>query len=101
MRVWGLFGYALASMIVPVVINLVVVPRYACNLVGLSYASYLAKGWLKACAYSVPLAISAIVFANVWQLTSWKILAVTSLSCWFFAITAGRLMAYLYEILVY
>jgi hypothetical protein len=34
-------------------------------------------------------------------LKSWKIMAVASLSCWFFAITAGRLMAYLYEILVY
>jgi hypothetical protein len=34
-------------------------------------------------------------------LTSWKALAVISLACWFFAITAGRLMAYLYEILVY
>jgi hypothetical protein len=33
--------------------------------------------------------------------TSWKILAAASLACWFFAITAGRLMAYLYEILVY
>ena len=34
-------------------------------------------------------------------LTSWKIMAFASLTCWFFAITAGRLMAYLYEILVY
>jgi hypothetical protein len=33
--------------------------------------------------------------------TNAKVLAAISLTCWFFAITAGRLMAYLYEILAY
>ncbi|MGB7847589.1 MAG: oligosaccharide flippase family protein [Candidatus Acidiferrum sp.] len=69
---WGLWGYALASMIVPVVVNLFVVPRYACNLVELPYFTYLAKGWLKACLYSIPLAFSLLVFEHFWPIAHWK-----------------------------
>jgi len=71
---WGLWGYAFASLILPLIMNLIVLPRYACSIVGLSFATYLAKGWLKASAYSVPLAFGLLVFERFWPVKSWTLL---------------------------
>jgi hypothetical protein len=66
--------------------------------------------WVKLALIAVALVLLTQIRSRVFQdprldkepvLTSWKVLAMTSLVCWFLAITAGRLMAYLYEILVY
>jgi hypothetical protein len=66
--------------------------------------------WVKLGFIAVALVLLKQIRSKVFQnprldkepvLTSWKIMAVASLGCWFLAITAGRLMAYLYEILVY
>jgi len=66
--------------------------------------------WVKLGFIAVALVLLKQIRSRVFQdprldkqpvLTSWKIMAVASLACWFLAITAGRLMAYLYEILVY
>jgi O-antigen/teichoic acid export membrane protein len=62
-RFWGLFGYALASMLVPLVVNLILIPRYACQVVELPLGTYLSKGCFKACLFSLPLA--AVLFGAV------------------------------------
>ncbi len=71
MRVWGLWGYAFASMIVPVVVNLILVPRYACGLVDLPLLTYLSRGCLKACVFSVPLTVALVGFAHIFPVSSW------------------------------
>jgi len=71
MRFWGLWGYALASMLVPMVVNLILVPRYACSLVDLSLFTYLSKGCLKACVFSVPLVGALLGFKYLFPVNTW------------------------------
>lgn len=71
MRTWGLWGYAFSTMIVALSINLILIPRYACRILGMPVRTYLEKGCLKPCLYSLPLAGTLLVFKHAFPVKSW------------------------------
>jgi len=79
-RFMGLTGYAIASMVVPVVVNLVVMPRYACGVLGASFSSYLLNGCVKASVLSVPLAIWLMAFHHFFPPSKWIVILIGAAS---------------------
>jgi Polysaccharide biosynthesis C-terminal domain len=73
MKYWGLWGYALATMVVAVAVNLIMIPRYACSVLEIPLGRYLAKGFLKPCLLSLPMAAVMLVFAHYVPANSWMI----------------------------
>jgi O-antigen/teichoic acid export membrane protein len=73
MRYWGLWGYALATMVVAVVVNMILIPQYACSVLEISLGRYLAKGFLKPCLFSLPMAVAMLAFAHLIPANSWLI----------------------------
>jgi hypothetical protein len=63
-------------MVVPVFVNLVLIPRYVCKIVGLSFSTYLLNGCLKACVFSVPLAAGLLVFHHFFPLKNWAVVLI-------------------------
>jgi O-antigen/teichoic acid export membrane protein len=78
-RFLGLLGYALASMIVPLVVNLIIIPRYACQVVDLRLGTYLSKGCAKACLFSIPLIVAMLVAARILPVNTWQGMSATAL----------------------
>ncbi len=68
---WGLWGYAFATMVTCLAINMVMVPRYACKILEMPLSRYLAKGCLKPCMFSLPLAVALVEFNHVFPVKTW------------------------------
>jgi hypothetical protein len=80
MRFWGLWGYALATTLVAVAINLVLIPRYACKVLNVSLIGYLAKGFFKPCLFSLPMAATMAGFAYFFPSKNWTSV-ITGITC--------------------
>jgi hypothetical protein len=66
-------------MIVPVLVNLIIIPQYACKVVELPLRTYLSKGCLKACLFSLPLAAALLGAVRIVPLNTWRALGAVSL----------------------
>jgi hypothetical protein len=71
LKLWGLWGYALATMLVALAINLFLIPQYVCRVLEVSLGSYLARGFLKPCLLSLPMAAVMLWFAFTFPVKSW------------------------------
>jgi O-antigen/teichoic acid export membrane protein len=68
----GLTGYALASVIIPLLINLIMIPRYACKIVDLPLRTYLLNGCIKACLFCIPFAAAMFAVVHVLPTNTWR-----------------------------
>jgi O-antigen/teichoic acid export membrane protein len=94
-KFWGLWGYAFATMLVAVVINLFFIPKYVCGVLGIPLGRYLSKGFLKPCLISLPMAAAMLAFAHIFPANSWKaVIAATMVGTIVFLLTIVATMAY-------
>jgi O-antigen/teichoic acid export membrane protein len=94
-KFWGLWGYAFATMLVAVVINLFFIPKYVCGVLEIPLGRYLSKGFLKPCLISLPMAGAMLVFAHFVPANSWKaVIAATLIGTIVFLLTILGTMAY-------
>jgi len=70
-KIWGLWGYALATMLVAVVINVFIIPQYVCKVLEIPLMQYLARGFLKPCLLTVPMAAVMLWFSLTFPVKSW------------------------------
>jgi O-antigen/teichoic acid export membrane protein len=71
MKIWGVWGYAFATMMVSLAINLFLIPRYACRELEMPLSNYWVSALLKPCLFSLPLAGSLVVFEHVLPVEPW------------------------------
>jgi O-antigen/teichoic acid export membrane protein len=70
-HLWGLWGYAFSMMIVSLLINLVLIPRYACKLLEMPARTYFLNGCLKPSLFSLPLVVVFLGFQHFSPIGSW------------------------------
>jgi O-antigen/teichoic acid export membrane protein len=94
-KFWGLWGYALATMLVAVVINLFFIPKYVCDVLQIPLGRYLSRGFFKPCLMSLPMAGAMLAFAHIVPANSWKtVIAATIVGSIVFALTLLITMVY-------
>lgn len=76
MKIWGLWGYALATLIVSVVVNLGLLPRAVCLTLNIPAYRYYWKAFLKPCLFSLPMLFALLLFDRGFSVTSWTSLIV-------------------------
>lgn len=71
MPFWGLWGYAFATMVISLAVNFLLIPRNLCKILEMPVRAYWIKGCLKPCAFSLPFAAVALLFAHEFPVKSW------------------------------
>jgi O-antigen/teichoic acid export membrane protein len=90
MRFWGLWGYAFSTMVIAVLINMVVIPEYACKILEMPLGRYLARVFIKPCLLSAPMAGALLLFKHVIAVKSWLVvIAAVLVGTIVFALTIG------------
>ncbi len=79
LKFWGLVGFAAAIAVSLVVVNLILIPRHLCRIVGMSLRAYLTEACLKPCILSLPLAAVLLGFRSLLLIHSWLALIFTLL----------------------
>jgi O-antigen/teichoic acid export membrane protein len=79
MRYWGLWGYALATMVVALIVNLILMPHYVCTLLDMPVLTYLGRGCLRPSLLSLPLIAALWLFQHFFPITSWAGLILAAL----------------------
>ena len=70
-NLWGLWGYALSTMIVSLLINMVLIPRYVCKILEMPARTYFLSGCLKPSLYSLPLVMVLLGLQHFSPVGSW------------------------------
>ncbi len=72
MRIWGLWGYALAVTTVSILINLIILPRMVCEVVEMPLHTYYLSACVKPCLLSLPLLVVLLIVDGGFPPASWK-----------------------------
>jgi O-antigen/teichoic acid export membrane protein len=95
MKFWGLWGYAMATMLVAILVNLILIPEYVCRVLQISLQRYLSRGFLKPCLLSVPMAVAMVAFVYAFPPNSWAlVIAATLIGSIVYALTLLATMLY-------
>ncbi|MHC1765399.1 MAG: oligosaccharide flippase family protein [Verrucomicrobiia bacterium] len=75
---WGLYGVAVAAAIAWTTKNLLFTPLYAAHILGCPYRTFIGELLVTACMTLVTAGV-CFLLAQVWELASWRSLAVTGI----------------------
>lgn len=67
MKVWGVWGYAFATMMVSLAVNVLLIPRYACAVLDMPCRTYWVNSFIKPSLFSLPLVGSLLAFERFSQ----------------------------------
>lgn len=88
MKFWGLWGYAFATMIVSLTINLLLIPRYVCRVLEMPLPKYWFNAVLKPSLFSLPFVGTLLAFEHIVPVKSWaSLIAATLLGALVYVLT--------------
>ena len=79
LRYWGLMGLALVASCTVLVVNLMLIPRHLCRILGMSLRTYFADACLKPCVLAIPLAVALMALRTCFKIESWPALVMALL----------------------